>query len=60
MAAVPSGERAVVIPGDNGGGTPRGATDGGAPLGLSNGDAPKASGQAPTVLPKRTSGGGAP
>jgi hypothetical protein len=60
MATVPSGKRATVIPGDSGGGAPRRATGGGAPLGSSNGDAPKASGQAPTLLPKRTSGGGAP
>jgi hypothetical protein len=50
-AAVISGVRAAVILGASGFGAPRRATDG---------DAPMAGGQASTVLPNRTSGGGAP
>jgi hypothetical protein len=47
--AVFSGVRAVAIPGASGCGAPRRAT---------GGDAPREDGEAPTVLPNWTSGGG--
>jgi hypothetical protein len=56
--AVLSGKRAVAISGAAAP-VPEASDRWGAPLGSSDIDAPDAGGQAPTVLPKRTSGGGA-